>query len=73
MRIGRVVSSAPRRPDSPSPGIYLRAPSDPPPEAPSKQRECLVLMIVVNLCRAWKLNFKARDIAVCLVRPKLTR
>eukprot|EP00983_Pelagomonas_calceolata_P020322 641563-Pelagomonas_calceolata.AAC.1 len=27
MRIGRVVSRAPKRPDSPSPGSHLRAPS----------------------------------------------
>eukprot|EP00983_Pelagomonas_calceolata_P083583 1156190-Pelagomonas_calceolata.AAC.1 len=46
MRIGRVVGHAPRRPDSPSPCIPPRAPSDPPPEAPSKQRACLILMIV---------------------------
>eukprot|EP00983_Pelagomonas_calceolata_P108190 1159430-Pelagomonas_calceolata.AAC.1 len=47
MRIGRVVGHAPRRPDSPSPCIHLSAPSDPPPpEALSKQRACLVLMIV---------------------------
>eukprot|EP00983_Pelagomonas_calceolata_P072308 1151663-Pelagomonas_calceolata.AAC.1 len=48
MRIGRVVGHALRRPDSPSPCIHLRAPSEPPPEAPSKQRACLVLMIVVS-------------------------
>eukprot|EP00983_Pelagomonas_calceolata_P068925 1150139-Pelagomonas_calceolata.AAC.3 len=34
MRIGQVVSCAPRRPDSPSYGIRLRAPSNPPSEAP---------------------------------------
>eukprot|EP00983_Pelagomonas_calceolata_P098480 1158357-Pelagomonas_calceolata.AAC.1 len=35
MRIGRVVGHAPRRPDSPSPCIHLRAPSDPsPPKSP---------------------------------------
>eukprot|EP00983_Pelagomonas_calceolata_P005161 167901-Pelagomonas_calceolata.AAC.1 len=39
MRIGRVVRSAPRCPDSPSP--------------------------VVNLCRAWQLDLKARDLALC--------
>eukprot|EP00983_Pelagomonas_calceolata_P073415 1152118-Pelagomonas_calceolata.AAC.1 len=31
MRIGWVVNHAPRRPDSPSPCIHLRAPSDPRP------------------------------------------
>eukprot|EP00983_Pelagomonas_calceolata_P097436 1158248-Pelagomonas_calceolata.AAC.2 len=74
MRIGRVVRNAPRRPESP-PGIHLRTPSDPPPEAPcsKKQRACLVLMIVFHLCRAWQLNSKARDLALCLVRPKLIR
>eukprot|EP00983_Pelagomonas_calceolata_P012099 387925-Pelagomonas_calceolata.AAC.1 len=42
MRIGRVVSSAPRCLDIPSPGIQLRAPSAPPPKkAPCKQRACL--------------------------------
>eukprot|EP00983_Pelagomonas_calceolata_P056223 1144497-Pelagomonas_calceolata.AAC.1 len=47
MRIGRDVGHAPRRPDSPSPCIHPRAPSDPPPhEAPNKQRAYLVLMIV---------------------------
>eukprot|EP00983_Pelagomonas_calceolata_P049233 1141408-Pelagomonas_calceolata.AAC.1 len=50
----------PRRPDSPSPCIHLRAPSTPrPPEAPSKQRACSVLIVVVSLWRdssAWKLG-----------------
>eukprot|EP00983_Pelagomonas_calceolata_P096953 1158190-Pelagomonas_calceolata.AAC.11 len=29
----------------------------------------LVLIIVVDLCRAWQLNLKARDLASCLSHP----
>eukprot|EP00983_Pelagomonas_calceolata_P007491 244261-Pelagomonas_calceolata.AAC.1 len=62
MGIVRVVSRAPRRPDSPFPDIHIRAPSNPlpPPKPPVSKRACLVLLIVVELCRAWQLNLKAR-------------
>eukprot|EP00983_Pelagomonas_calceolata_P013160 420444-Pelagomonas_calceolata.AAC.1 len=65
MRIGRVVSSAPRRPNSPSPGIQLCTPSDPP--------HTLKPPVSKEHVWVWQLNLKARDLALCLVRPKLTR
>eukprot|EP00983_Pelagomonas_calceolata_P016214 512884-Pelagomonas_calceolata.AAC.1 len=50
MRIGRVVGLAPRRPDSPSPCIHLRAPSDPPPKEPPAQiDERLDRILIVNV------------------------
>eukprot|EP00983_Pelagomonas_calceolata_P064642 1148225-Pelagomonas_calceolata.AAC.2 len=39
MRIGWVVSSAPRRLDSPSPGIHLRAPNNHPSRGPHFQSD----------------------------------